>query len=141
VLACQPRLAGVKHLNRLEQVLARSECERLGHADAWMSDSAGFVVATTMRNLFFVDDQGRWHTPAITRAGIIGATRQRLIRAMRQRCVELLERDISPQELEGFVGALACNSVGGIAAVERIDGRELAGSDQAAQWARGILDS
>ena len=139
-LACQPRLAGVKHLNRLEQVLARAACDERGDADAWMADSEGFVVATTMRNLFFVDANDAWHTPAITRAGIIGATRQRLIRALGRSGITLHERDIRPDELGQFGAALACNSVGGVAPVNALDGRALTYSERAAVWARGIIE-
>jgi len=139
-LAVQPRLAGVKHLNRLEQVLARAECQRRGQADAWMQDASGFVVATTMRNLFFVDGRGQWFTPAITRAGIIGATRQRLIRGLQGAGIDITQTDITPDRLDRFAGALACNSVAGIAAVTRLDERALHASETIANKARKVLN-
>lgn len=138
-LACQPRLAGIKHLNRLEQVLARADCEHRGQADAWMADSEGFVIATTMRNLFFVDAHGRWSTPAITRAGIIGATRQRLIAALSAAGIPVAEVDLPAAQLDTVTGALACNSVGGVAAVAEIDGRRLVDSEMTSETARRLL--
>lgn len=139
-LACQPRLAGVKHLNRLEQVLARAECARLAASDAWMADDHGFVIATTMRNLFFTDPSGRWFTPAITRAGIIGATRQRLISELRAADNEVTEADLAIDRLAGFSGALACNSVGGVVVVTRIDGYVFPDSENASETARTFLN-
>lgn len=138
-LACQPRLAGVKHLNRLEQVLARAECERLGVSDAWMMDDHGFVIATTMRNLFFIDGEGCWFTPAITRAGIIGATRQRLIRALRNAGHEVRQADMTHDRLADFSAALACNSVAGVAAVTGIEQRVFKDSEAASEYARKLL--
>lgn len=139
ILGVQPRLAGVKHLNRLEQVMARADCERQCQADAWMQDAEGFVVSTTMRNLFFSDSDGHWFTPAITRAGIIGATRQRLIRKLDGVGIAVTQADITPACLARFSGALAGNSVAGIAAVTRIDDRALRDSETIADKARKLL--
>ena len=138
-LAIQPRLAGIKHLNRLEQVLARTECDNRGLADAWMADSQGFVIATTMRNLFFVDSRGRWLTPSLTRAGIIGATRQCLWRALDGAGEAVAESDIRPHALTDCRGAIACNSVGGVVAVSHFDGVALADSETLARYARKLL--
>ena len=135
-LAIQPRLAGIKHLNRLEQVLARAECDARGQADAWMADAEGFVIATTMRNLFFIDADGEWYTPRLARAGIIGATRQRLWRKLEQAGRRVSERDIRPSDLSGCSASVACNSVGGVVAISHLDGRALDQSESAAEYAR-----
>lgn len=139
-LAIQPRLAGIKHLNRLEQVLARGECSARGQADAWMADANGFVIATTMRNLFFSNADGDWYTPRLTRAGIIGATRQRLWCALEQAGMRVSERDIRPPDLGRCRAGIACNSVGGVVAISHFDGRELGESESAAAYARGLLN-
>ncbi|MES1951002.1 aminodeoxychorismate lyase [Salinisphaera sp. S4-8] len=138
-LAVQPRLAGIKHLNRLEQVLARSECDARGVADTWMADSQGFIIATTMRNLFFVDANGCWLTPRLTRAGIIGATRQRLWRALAQAGRPVRENDIRLSALIDCRAAIACNSVGGAVAVSHFEGRALPDSHAQAQYAQQLL--
>ena len=139
-LAIQPRLAGIKHLNRLEQVLARAECDARGQADAWMADAEGFVIATTMRNLFFIDADGEWYTPRLARAGIIGATRQRLWRKLEQAGRRVSERDIRPSDLSGCSASVACNSVGGVVAISHLDGRALDQSESAAEYARSLLN-
>jgi len=122
LLAAQTALAGVKHLNRLEQVLARAECQRQKKMDALMCDAHGRVIATTMRNLLFRDHVGRWLTPALTRNGVAGATRQRLMTALAADGMPVIERDIGRAELVDMQAAVACNSVGGVVAVSSIDG-------------------
>jgi len=139
ILGQQARLAGVKHLNRLEQVLAREECRRAGTEDAVMCDHEDRVICTTMRNLLFVSAEGEWLTPALTRAGIIGATRQRLTSALSAAGVAVHETDIARSQLQTFRGAVACNSVGGVRSVSQIDGCIFAESESACEYARKLL--
>ncbi|MES1954692.1 aminodeoxychorismate lyase [Salinisphaera hydrothermalis] len=134
-LATPAVLAGVKHLNRLEQVLARRYCERQDIADAVMCDAHGQVVCTTMRNLMFIDRAQRWYTPDLARAGVIGATRERL----RARLPDLVEATIDTARLSDFRAAVACNSVGGAVAVTQIGRHEFADSRQWAAYANELL--
>jgi 4-amino-4-deoxychorismate lyase len=77
-LARQPRLAGIKHLNRLENVLARMEWVDTQIADGLLLDSEGLVVECTMSNLFI--RRGKiLLTPDLSRCGVAGVTRQRII--------------------------------------------------------------
>ena len=81
-LASQPKLAGIKHLNRLENVLARMEWTDThttnGIADGIMVDNAGNVIECTAANIFarFSDTL---ITPSLTQCGVAGITRQRII--------------------------------------------------------------
>ncbi|NQX89078.1 MAG: aminodeoxychorismate lyase [Halioglobus sp.] len=76
-LAAQPLLAGIKHLNRLEQVLAANEVKRMGRDEGLMRDSAGRPISLVSGNLFLVrNDQLR--TPLLEDCGVQG-TRRRLI--------------------------------------------------------------
>lgn len=77
-LAQQPLLAGIKHLNRLEQVLARAEWRDNAVDEGLMQDTEGHVIAATSANLFVRQD-GRWLTPAVDRCGIAGVARRWLI--------------------------------------------------------------
>jgi 4-amino-4-deoxychorismate lyase len=72
-LAANPRLAGIKHLNRLEQVLARAEWNG-AWAEGLMQDEAGHVIAGTMSNVFAVEE-GRLLTPDLARCGVEGVMR------------------------------------------------------------------
>ena len=65
-LAEQPRLAGLKHLNRLEQVLARSEWQDGEHAEGLMRDLSGRVVEGVFSNLFLAKG-GVLLTPELSR--------------------------------------------------------------------------
>ncbi len=73
-LAEQPLLAGMKHLNRLEQVLARAEWDDPAIAEGVLCDSHGRVISATMANLFAVVD-GVLLTPAVDRCGVAGVAR------------------------------------------------------------------
>lgn len=72
-LARNPRLAGIKHLNRLEQVLARAEW-RDEYAEGLMSDDSGALIEGTMSNVFLVMD-GVLATPALADCGVEGVMR------------------------------------------------------------------
>lgn len=76
-LAAQPLLAGIKHLNRLEQVLASRDWPA-GVDEAILGDDRGQPVCATRANLFWVR-HGVLHTPALDRCGVAGVTRSRLL--------------------------------------------------------------
>lgn len=77
-LAEQPLLAGMKHLNRLEQVLARAEWDDPAIAEGLLCDTHGRVVSATMANLFAVID-GEPVTPRVDRCGIAGVARAEVL--------------------------------------------------------------
>lgn len=138
-LARQPLLAGIKHLNRLEQVLARDDCRRRGAADAAMHDSAGWLTSTTMRNLLLRATDGRWWTPRLDQAGVAGVTRQRLMSALAETGHAVTECAIAADSLGSFDTVIACNSVGGVVPVTRIEQAIFTHSKQAADDCRVLL--
>lgn len=77
-LAHQPALAGIKHLNRLENVLARAEWNDPDIAEGLLLDQQHFVIGGTMSNLFIVE-AGALITPDLSRCGVSGVTRGRVI--------------------------------------------------------------
>lgn len=77
-LATGGTLAGIKHLNRLEQVLAASEWPDESFHEGLMLDGDGYVMEGTRSNLFFVN-KGRLYTPDLARCGIDGIMRQVLL--------------------------------------------------------------
>jgi len=78
-LGKNPALAGAKHLNRLEQVLARAEWSDPAIADGLMLDSDDQVICTTMANLFVVQE-GRLITPDLGTSGVLGVMREQIER-------------------------------------------------------------
>jgi 4-amino-4-deoxychorismate lyase len=79
-LAEQPGLAGIKHGNRLDQVMARAEWRDDGIHDALMCTPSGAVVAATTANVFarFGDEL---RTPVLDRAGVAGVCRARVLQS------------------------------------------------------------
>lgn len=77
-LGHQPALAGVKHLNRLENVLARAEWRDPAIREGILLDQAGHVVSGVMSNIFLWRD-GVLHTPRLDRCGVAGVARERLM--------------------------------------------------------------
>jgi 4-amino-4-deoxychorismate lyase len=78
-VAEQPRLAGLKHLNRLENVLAASEPGHENCFEALLLDTAGQVVGGTMSNVFLIRE-GSLVTPPVDRAGVAGVLRSIVLR-------------------------------------------------------------
>ena len=117
-MAPQPALAGIKHCNRLEQVLARAEAECAGADEGLMLDFAGNAVGATAANLFALID-GRWVTPAIVGCGIAGVSRARLLPTL-----DAAERALTLAEVEAADAVFLCNAVRGILPVARLDARE-----------------
>lgn len=76
-LASQPKLAGVKHLNRLENVLARMEWHD-DSFDGLMLDEQDNAIECTMSNVFARFDH-TLVTPDLSQCGVAGITRQRII--------------------------------------------------------------
>ena len=74
----QPALAGIKHLNRLEQVLASQEWPDDSFHEGLMFDAAGFVIEGTRSNVL-VSTDGHWLTPNLDKGGIAGVMREHLL--------------------------------------------------------------
>lgn len=108
-LARQPALAGVKHLNRLEQVLARRECATRGWPEALMCTDDGCLISGTMSNLFVVRDQALL-TPALDQAGVIGAMRSCLIEGFARQGYMITETDLPLAAATDCDEAFLCNS-------------------------------
>jgi 4-amino-4-deoxychorismate lyase len=73
-LSSNPRLAGIKHTNRLEQVLARAEWVSESIQEGLMFDQQGHLVEGTMSNVFMVKD-GMVLTPLLENCGVAGIIR------------------------------------------------------------------
>ena len=121
-LAEQPALAGMKHCNRLEQVLARLEWTAPGGPmpdahDGLMRSTSGDVVCATAANVFALID-GQWRTPPVDRCGVAGVCREWALARLDARIGIL-----SPQEVETADAVFLCNAVRGILPVARLGDR------------------
>lgn len=115
-LATQPLLAGLKHCNRLEQVLARAECVAAGADEGLMCDHQGNVVGATSANLFVLCD-GHWLTPLLDRCGVAGICRGQLIPRLDAR-----EARLDRAAVEAADAVFLCNAVRGILPLAALDG-------------------
>lgn len=95
-IPCKAKAAGLYMIC----TLSKHEAERKGYSDAMMLDYRGYVAEATGANIFFVKD-GVIHTPTPD-CFLDGITRQTVIGLIRERGLDLVERHIQPEELEGF---------------------------------------
>lgn len=118
-LAEQPALAGLKHLNRLEQVLARAEWQDSTFAEGLMRDTSGRVVEAVFSNLFIVES-GVLLTPSLHRCGVAGVMREEILERARQSGIQSKIDDVSLGQLVGADEVFVCNSLYGIWPVRQL---------------------
>jgi 4-amino-4-deoxychorismate lyase len=112
-LAEQPLLAGIKHLNRLEQVLARAEWQDAEHAEGLMLDAAGRVIEGVYSNLFLFKG-GVLLTPDLSRCGVAGVMRAELLAQAQAQGMRCDVRDIGVDALLQADEVFLCNSLYGV---------------------------
>ncbi|MCW8276686.1 aminodeoxychorismate lyase [Pseudomonas sp. PCH199] len=112
-LSIQPLLAGLKHLNRLEQVMARAEWQDTEHAEGLMLDQAGRVIEGVFSNLFLVRD-GVLITADLSRCGVEGVMRAELLSQAESLGIPTQITDITLEQLQRADEVFVCNSVYGV---------------------------
>jgi 4-amino-4-deoxychorismate lyase len=117
-LSKQPRLAGLKHLNRLEQVLARAEWSD-DYAEGLMCDSDGDVVEGTQSNLFLVRN-GTLITPDLTQSGVAGVMRATVLDLARSQGIPCSVQVVSVAMVDRADELFLTNSLIGIEPIARV---------------------
>lgn len=120
-LSEQPLLAGMKHLNRLEQVLARAECDDPAIAEGVLCDAYERVISATAANIFAVIN-GVLVTPALHRCGVAGVARAAILAVQSHAHV----RDVHWSELTVASELFLSSSVRGVLPISEMDGRACA---------------
>jgi len=120
-LGRNPALAGIKHLNRLEQVLARSEWND-EFAEGLLFDDQGFVIEGTITNVFIVEDE-TVYTPLLESCGVAGVMRAELIERMNQHGINAHEVEIDRDRLLAANECFLTNAVIGIWPVNSIENK------------------
>lgn len=113
----QPRLAGLKHLNRLENVLARGEWDHAAFDEGLLRDCDDRVICATAANVFIARD-GALFTPALERCGVAGVARAWVVST-----AGATVRALSQTEIESADELFLTNSLRGILPVARLGGR------------------
>lgn len=135
-LAHGSMLAGMKHGNRLEQVLAARDCAARGADEALLFDVCGHLVEAIASNIIVII-AGRAVTPATSDAGVAGVGLEWLKLQPEVRIqTERLTRDDIGQAGEIMV----INSVAGIRPVTAVDGRQLEAGQVCRSWQQLWID-
>jgi 4-amino-4-deoxychorismate lyase len=119
-LGVNPMLGGLKHLNRLEQVLIRQELDQRDEDDLLVTNIDGYVVESSCANVFWLID-GKLNTPKISSSGIAGLMRAKILAKM----PETIIKDFTINDLEQVQAMFICNSVMGIVPIEIFNGKRL----------------
>ena len=118
-MAHQPKLAGIKHLNRLENVMARMEWHEDTIFDGLLLDQIGNVIECTMSNIFARFDH-TLITPDLSLCGVAGITRQRIISLAVMLKLNIEVKNLSFDELLQADEVVICNSLYGAFQVNKI---------------------
>ncbi|MGI2101160.1 aminodeoxychorismate lyase [Shewanella oncorhynchi] len=119
-LGLQPLLAGMKHLNRLEQVLIKSHSLPQGFDDWLVKDIEENVIESSMANVFFIKDN-RIITPSLALCGVAGVMREQIMLALLEQNMNIECLPVGAERLIEFDSAFITNSVLGIVDVLAID--------------------
>lgn len=128
-LGLNPLLAGLKHLNRLEQVMACAEWDDPGIGEGLMLSTDGRLVCATAANVFLVE-AGRLVTPAIRDCGVAGIMRHVVLAAAADRGLPVLVEDVDPDRLATAAEVFLTNAVAGIRPVAEIIGVRRSTTDE-----------
>lgn len=120
ILSEQPFLAGLKHLSRLEQVIASRDAD--ASTEVVLCHQDGTLVEGSKTNLCVLFDE--WLTPKLDRAGVCGIVRDWLLHGAAN-CPSVRESTISYEECHEAKAMLLCNSALGVCAVSSLDGKPL----------------
>lgn len=122
---CQLRLAGgspfagIKHLNRLEQVMAAYEAQLQGCSEGIVCDVDGYLVEGIQSNLFWMEN-GTLYTPLLDRCGVAGVMRAEVIEQAGRHGHPVREVRASSDALEYAEAIFLTNAIRGIQPINRL---------------------
>lgn len=119
-----PALAGLKHLNRLEQVLARSEAPATEVPELLLFSSSGHLISGTMSNVF-ISRGGKLITPLIDVCGVAGVMRRVVLREAAKAGMDAEEAVLSERDLDAAEEIFLTNARIGIWPVRAVGSRTL----------------
>lgn len=122
-LGINPALAGIKHLNRLEQVLARNEWRDPDVHEGLVCDAEGFLVEGTMSNLFWRTG-ARIYTPRVDRCGVDGVIRRVLLGQFTHAGIKVEQGLYEPDLLQQADEIILCNSLIEVWPVKCLDNKQ-----------------
>ena len=114
-----PALAGIKHLNRLENVLAAAESTSHGVFESLLLDASGNLVSGAMSNVFIVREGGV-ATPLIQRCGVAGVMRGIVLRECAALGLDAAEECLTLDDLYSAAGVFITNARIGVVPARRV---------------------
>ncbi|MGZ8916866.1 MAG: aminodeoxychorismate lyase [Methylobacter sp.] len=118
-LGLNPALAGLKHLNRLEQVLARAEWNNPAIQEGIMMDMNDYVIEGTMTNLFYIKND-TLYTPSLVQSGVAGIMRGITMTLSSEQHLPVIEHSFTKDVLLSADEVFVSNSIIGIWPVNQI---------------------
>ncbi|MCU7960593.1 MAG: aminodeoxychorismate lyase [gamma proteobacterium symbiont of Bathyaustriella thionipta] len=119
-LSMNPVLAGIKHLNRLEQVLARQEWQTPEIIEGLMLNTRGQVIEGIISNIFLLSGQ-QLLTPLLEQCGVRGVMRELIMQHAEKWGYQVQEKIITPHDIEKARALFVSNSLIGLWPVRQID--------------------
>jgi 4-amino-4-deoxychorismate lyase len=120
-----PKLAGLKHLCRLEQVMAQIELRNRGVDEGVLLSTGDLVVSGTSNNVFAVYGS-RVCTPRIERCGVRGVMRRLVLESCAALDLPYEEIDMDIEALRRADEVFVTNALLGVRPVRRLDGQVFA---------------
>lgn len=115
----QPALAGIKHLNRLENILARLEWSDPAILEGVLCDRDGHVLEGTMSNILIRTGHAL-HTPLLDNGGVAGVMREVVLDAAQRMGWTVHEQRISLTQMRNAERVWICNSLLGLVPVREL---------------------
>ena len=119
-LGHNPALAGIKHLNRLEQILARAEWTNPAIQEGLLFDLEDNLIEGTMSNLFFVQHK-TLYTPLLTHAGIAGIMRDFVLHTAQKKGIKTVQGKFTQEQILTADEIFLTNSIIGIWPVKQLE--------------------
>ncbi|WP_338804984.1 aminodeoxychorismate lyase [Xenorhabdus griffiniae] len=118
-MGINPYLAGIKHLNRLEQVLIKRFIEQSGADEALVLDSDGLLVECGTANIFWRKGKNVY-TPDLSQSGVEGVMRRKIIELLAKSDYSLSCVMRYPEALAYADEVIICNSLMPVLPVSQI---------------------
>lgn len=131
-----PALAGIKHLNRLEQVLARDDVTARGFREGLVLDHDGNVIEGTMSNLFLIRG-ATLITPDLDNCGVAGIIRHLILDRVLEWGLKPEVRPLSMDDVKSAEELFLCNSILGVCPITGLEDRVW----PVGAYTRAIMDS
>jgi len=139
-LSQQPLLAGIKHLNQLERILARTELRENTSAEGLMLDTAGNVIEGTMSNVFIVKNDVLM-TPKLNNCGVAGVIREHLLKEAKKAGFQCKEAVLTLKDIKEADEIFMTNSLMPVRRVSQFKADNELFDKSASSYASWALDS